>query len=57
MTVLDQEGVELANFADAQKEAVRLALDIVSRQGAKVDHGRTIVIADDTWQTMMEVPF
>ena len=57
MTVLDQEGVELAELADAEREAVLRALHIAWQHGVKANDNGSIVIADDAWQTVMEVPF
>jgi hypothetical protein len=59
VTILDQEGVELADIADAQKEAVRRAQEIVIREssrGVPASSGM-IVVADDNWQTIFELPF
>jgi len=74
MTVLDQEGIELADTADAQLEAAQLAQQIVNRRslnggslngkflngeflnGQSASRGRIIVV-DDNWQTLFELPF
>src|SRR5262245_54870159 len=57
VTVLDHVGVELADLADAEREATRRAEEIVLREGLNAVTQRTgaVVIADD-WQTVMEVP-
>jgi hypothetical protein len=59
VTVLDQEGVELASIEDAAKEATRRAQVIASKDAL---HGglassRVISIADDAWRTVMELTF
>jgi hypothetical protein len=38
------------------REAVRLALDIASRHRLKAKDGGMIVVTDDPWQTVIEVP-
>jgi len=57
MTVLDQKGVELADFAAAEREATLRALHIALQHGVESNDRRTIVIADDAWRTVKEVPF
>jgi hypothetical protein len=54
ITVLDQEGVELDNTARAEAEATRRA-DVLTRHD-HTDKGR-IVVADENWLTLFEVPF
>jgi hypothetical protein len=54
VTVLDQEGAELANTALAKAEAKRRASEIVRRHDC-ADGGRIIV--DDEWQTIFEFAF
>jgi hypothetical protein len=59
LTVLDREGVELADIAKAVKEAAQRAQEIVSKdvlQGVSAVSGMTI-IADDEWRTVTELPF
>lgn len=53
MTVLDQQGVELED----EGEAVRRALHIAWQHGTRANGNGKIVIADDAWKTVMEVPF
>ena len=55
VTVLDHEGAELANLAEAKKEAERRGQVIVARDGPT--HKGVIIIADDSWQTVEEMPF
>lgn len=69
MTVLDQEGIELADTVDAEAEAAQRAQQIVNKgslnggslngeflNGQSANRGR-IIVADDTWQTLFEFPF
>jgi phage terminase large subunit-like protein len=59
LTVLDQEGVELADIANAVTEAAQRAQVIVSKdvlQGASAV-SRMIIIADDELRTVTELPF
>jgi hypothetical protein len=55
MTVLDHEGAELGNLEEAKREAVRRGQAIVARDGPT--HRGSIIIADDNWRTLYEVPF
>ena len=68
MTVLDQEGIELAGTVDAEVEAAQRAQQIVDRgslnggssngeflNGQSASRGR-IIVADDNWQTLFEFP-
>jgi hypothetical protein len=55
VTVLDQEGIDLADSTQAKERAVRLAQDILAREGPAV--GRRIIITDDDWQQLYELPF
>ena len=55
LTVLDHEGVELLDLADAEEEALRRGQEIVARGGPK-DRG-SIIVADDNWRTLYEVAF
>ena len=59
LTVLDREGVELADIAKAVKEAAQRTQEIVSKdvlQGVSAVSGMSI-IADDEWRTVTELPF
>jgi hypothetical protein len=59
LTVLDREGVELADIANAVKEAAQRAQEIVLKdvlQGVCAV-SRLIIIADDEWRTVTELPF
>ena len=55
VTVLDHEGAELVSLAEAKMEAVRRGQEILTRDGPT--HKGTIIIADDSWRTVDEVPF
>ena len=55
LTVLDHEGVELLDLAEAEQEALRRGQEIVARDGPK-DRG-SIIVADDNWRTLYEVAF
>jgi hypothetical protein len=59
VTVLDQDGVELANTAGAEREAARRAQQIVNGEALKgVPAGSgMIIVADDNWQTLFGLPF
>jgi hypothetical protein len=59
VTLLDQEGVELADIEQAVKEAARRAQEIVSKdvQQRISANGRTMIIADEGWHTVVELPF
>ena len=54
-TVLDHAGAELADLAEAEKEAVRRGREIVAQDGP-INKG-SIIIADQNWRTLAEVPF
>ena len=55
VTVLDHEGAELLDLAEAEKEALRRGQEIAAR-GGPTDRG-SIIVADDNWRTLYEVPF
>jgi hypothetical protein len=59
MTVLDQEGIELADAAQAEEEAARRAQQIVTGDalnGVLVSRG-TIIVDDENWRRLFELPF
>jgi Domain of unknown function (DUF6894) len=64
ITVLDHEGIELADTADADVEAAQRAqglvngeaMDRASMDGASASR-RRIIVADDNWETLFELPF
>ena len=69
MTVLDQEGIELANTVDAELEAAQRAQQIVNRgslnggslnggfvNGQSARHGG-IIVSGNNWETLFEFPF
>jgi hypothetical protein len=59
MTMLDQQGMELPNTAGAEREAAQRAEQIVAREGQKATRAgsRMIIIADDNWEPLLELPF
>ena len=59
VTVLDQEGIELADTAEAEGEAARRAREELRKDGlqGKRGSGGTIIIADENWQPLFEFPF
>jgi hypothetical protein len=74
ITVLDQEGIELADTVDAELQAAQRAKQVVSgaamngasmngasMNGASMNEGSAsrggIIVADDNWQTLFELPF
>ena len=59
INVLDQEGIELADTVDAEVEAAQRAQQIVnggSMNEASASRGG-IIVADDNWETLFELPF
>ena len=59
MTVLDQEGIELAGAVDAEVEGAQRAQHIVNRgslNGQSAGRGG-IIVANDNWETLFEFPF
>jgi hypothetical protein len=55
LTVLDHEGVELLDLAEAEQEALRRGQEIVARDGTNARG--SIIVADDNWRTLFEVAF
>jgi len=53
VTVLDQEGIDLADSTHAKEQAVRLAQNM-ARDGPAV--GRRVIVTDDDWQQLYEQP-
>jgi hypothetical protein len=69
MTVLDQEGIQLAGTVDAEVEAAQRAQQIVNRgflnggslnreflNDESASRGR-IIVSDENWDTLFEFPF
>jgi hypothetical protein len=58
VTILDKEGTETAGIEEAAKEAARRGREIAKRSYAYggVPSGAVIVIADEQWRPMLEVP-
>jgi len=64
LTVLDHEGIELADYLDAEAEAAERAQRLANGEamnGASMNEASasrgTIIVADDNWQRLFEVPF
>jgi hypothetical protein len=61
ITVLDHEGIELAHTIDAEVEAVKRAQQVVNRKSGQSSNDAlsrgAIIVADDNWQTLFEIPF
>jgi len=55
LTILDHCGVELADFAEAAKEAVRRVLKI-NETSAAVPESKDAVLIHDGFSTIFEVP-
>jgi hypothetical protein len=59
VTILDQEGIELANPAQAEEEAARRAQQCSGDDawnGMLVSRGM-IIVADENWRRLFELPF
>jgi Domain of unknown function (DUF6894) len=59
ITVLDHEGIVLADTAHAKAEAAQRAQQVVNGEamnGASARRGG-IIVADDNWETLFELPF
>jgi hypothetical protein len=63
VTVLDQEGIELPNSAQAEEEAARRAQECSADntlKGTPVRRGISsgmIIVADENWRRLFELPF
>ena len=58
VTVRDQDGVECPSLEFAAKEATRRAQELASKTCAQDDgDSRMIIVADNEWRTMIELPF
>jgi hypothetical protein len=59
ITLLDHEGLELADTVDAEVKAAERAQQIVN--GASLNEASArrggIIVADDNWQTLFELGF
>ena len=60
VTVLDQEGIELADAVESEVEGAERAHRLVN--GASIDEASAsraggIIVADDNWETLFELPF
>ena len=59
VTILDQQGTDFLNTRDAEMAATQRAVEVVAREEQKSTRtdSRRIVIADDNWETLFELPF
>jgi predicted cupin superfamily sugar epimerase len=64
ITILDHEGIELADTVGAEVEAEQRAQQVMDGEamnGASMNEASAsrggIIVADDTWQTLFEFPF
>jgi hypothetical protein len=59
ITILDHEGIELADPVDAEVAAAQRAQQVVNGEAMNEASAsrRGIIVADDTWQTLFEFPF
>jgi DNA-binding GntR family transcriptional regulator len=59
VTILDQEGIELADTTEAEREAARRAREVLTKDGLQGRRGSsgTIIVADENWQPLFEFPF
>ena len=66
ITILDHEGIELADTVDAEVEAAQRAQGLVNgvlegnERGVNergVRQPGRIIVADDNWETLFEFPF
>ena len=56
MTILDQDGVDLADITEAAEEAARRGRDILARDALKsVTFSTGIIIVEDEWRTIFEL--
>jgi uncharacterized protein DUF6894 len=59
ITVLDHEGIELADTVDAEGEAAQRAQELVNGEALNGEYAsrRRIIVADHNWETLFEFPF
>ena len=59
ITILDHEGVVLADAANAKGEAERRPQHVngASMDEASPSRSRAIIVADDNWNALFEFPF
>jgi len=59
VTVLDQNGVELGGQEEAEEEGKRRVQEILTEsnhKGGTANKG-TVIIADEEWRAVLELPF
>lgn len=55
--MVDQEGIELAGIEEAAMEAERRGQKIAAGEAMKpVPHNRGVIIVDEEWRTILELP-
>jgi hypothetical protein len=58
VTVLDQEGIELAGIEEAEQEAARLGREIAADDALRgTSSSDGMIIIDEDWRTVLELPF
>jgi hypothetical protein len=59
ITELDHGGIVLADTAHAKVEAAQRALQVVNGEAmnAASGNGGSIIVADNNWETLFEIPF
>jgi hypothetical protein len=58
VTILDHQGIELADIEEAAKEASRLGREIAANQARDgIPPAGGMIIIDEGWRTVLELPF
>jgi len=58
VTILDHEGIELADIEEATKEASKRGREITADQALKgIPPSGGMIIIDEGWRTVLEIPF
>jgi hypothetical protein len=58
VTVIDQNGIDFADWVQAAQEAARRALEIEARDSLlDVFSRKGMILVDDEFRTILEVPF
>jgi hypothetical protein len=58
MTVLDREGLELADIEEATQHAAKLGREIAATQAQKgIPPSGGMIIIEQGWRTVLELPF
>jgi len=57
VSILDREGVELANIEQATSEAARRGREVAIREALKGVTPRSgVIVIDEGWRTVLELP-